>query len=235
MNGLLYRWPAAALFGRAVPKTKFYEHATISTAVREKFVSEVQRITWAYKLAEATIHLRGTTDLPEIQVFEVDVKNEDVSDDVLTAIDRAIPFPIMFEINRGAGEQTRTRAVAAHKRFGGTGPRMSAYFSTDWLNGDSPRVPLPPALDLPGLYEAMLAALLPITIRPGEGMLEATSRMDQTRKVEREVSALEKKLRTEPQLNRKVELRRLLRNRSDALTELTAPATQKTEDAPWTN
>jgi len=29
MNEVLYWWPAAAAFGRLVPKTKFYEHATV--------------------------------------------------------------------------------------------------------------------------------------------------------------------------------------------------------------
>ena len=43
-------------------------------AVREKFVAEVQRITWAYKLAENTINLPGTSAVPEIQVFQIDAK-----------------------------------------------------------------------------------------------------------------------------------------------------------------
>ena len=40
------------------------------------------------------------------------------------------------------------------------------------------------------------------------------------RKLEREISALERKLRTEPQLNRKLELRRELKNRQAALADL---------------
>ncbi len=93
MSAPLFRWPAAAKFGRVVPKTKFYEHTTIAVTLREKFVAEVQRITWAYKLADDTIHLRGDDSVPEILVFTVEVKDDDVSDDVLTAIDRAVPSP----------------------------------------------------------------------------------------------------------------------------------------------
>ena len=48
--------------------------------------------------------------------------------------------------------------------------------------------------------------------------------MNQARKLQREMFALEKKLRTEPQLNRKIELRRQLREREAALSELTDPA-----------
>ena len=79
MTGGLYRWPEAARFGRVVPKSKFYEQGTVPAAVREKFVSEVQRITWAYKLAENTINLPGTSAVPEIQVFQIDAKGRDVS------------------------------------------------------------------------------------------------------------------------------------------------------------
>lgn len=64
MTALLYRWPVAAKFGRTVPKTKFYEHGTVPGAVRDKFVSEIQRITWAYKLAQSTINLPGNADVP---------------------------------------------------------------------------------------------------------------------------------------------------------------------------
>ena len=64
MTDILYRWPEAAKFGRRVPKEKFYEHGTVTTAVREKFITEVQRITWAYKLAESTINLPASPAAP---------------------------------------------------------------------------------------------------------------------------------------------------------------------------
>jgi hypothetical protein len=236
----LFRWPAAATLGRVVPKAKFFEKTSISAAVREKFVSQVQRITWAYKLAVETVRLRGDAAVSEIQVFSIDAKGEDVSNDVLVAIDKAIPFPIIFEINRDIDGQTCTRMVAAHKQSGGATPRLSVYFTTGWLPADAPRTPLPLALDLAGLYSGLLAPILPITARPGEGVAETVHRIDEVRKLEREIANLETKLRVELQLNRKVELRRALRDRTaviDALLSraLTDHVTLKTEDVSWTN
>ncbi|WP_019746240.1 DUF4391 domain-containing protein [Rhodococcus erythropolis] len=235
MSSTLYKWPAAAKFGRVVPKSKFYEHTSISVTVREKFVSEVRRITWAYKLADATIHLPGSSAVPEIQVFIIDAKNDDISDVVLTAIDKAIPFPIIFEINSSSLVHVRTRMVASYKQLGGTTPQVSTYFTTGWQSAGVNRVPLPPAIDLSSMYARILTPILPVSTRFGEDLLAVAGRVDQVRKLEREITILEKRLRSEPQLNRKVELRRRLRDHTTALTALTNPATPKAEDSAWKN
>lgn len=213
---VLYRWPPAAQLGRVVPKTKFYEHGNVRTALREKFVEDVQRITWAYKLAESTIRLKGTDAVPEIQVFAVETKGGDVPDDVLAAIDKSVHFPMLFEVSRG----NEVRMVAAHKTLGGATPKVGSYFTTPWLPYDAARAPLPTAIDLPALYEAMLSSLLPVATRRGESLSKAADRMDKAKKLEREIAALERKLRAEPQLNRKIELRRALKDRQVALADL---------------
>lgn len=217
---LLYRWPAAAKFGSKVPKEKFYQRGTVPTVVREKFISEVQRITWAYKLAEGTINLAGSTEVPEIQIFQIDAKGNDVSEPVLAAIDRAIPFPIIFEINRHEGEARSVRTAAAHKQLGTGGPRFSAHYSTGWQPADTERQPLPISTALPTLYAALLEPLMPVTARPGDDMSKVAARLQGARKLEREVAALERKLRTEPQLNRRFEIRRTLQAKQAELNLL---------------
>lgn len=223
---VLYRWPAAAHFGRAVPKSKFYEHGKVTIAVREKFVAEVQRITWAFKLADSTIHLRGGKDVPEVQVFVIDAKVDDVSDGVLNAIDEAVRFPTIFEINADPDGHAVTRTTATPKHADGSRTRLRHYYSGQWTPADSGRAPLPPALDLPGLYAALLTPLLPIRVEPGEPLSKAAARAIEAQGVEREIAALGKKIKSEPQLNRKLELRRRLRGLSvqlDRLKDSTPP------------
>ncbi|MFL1596220.1 DUF4391 domain-containing protein [Rhodococcus ruber] len=220
MSDLLYRWPAAAEFGAQVPKEKFYEHGAVPAAVREKFVAEVQRIIWAYKLAEATINLPGSDTVPEIQVFRIEAKGSDVSESVLTAIDKAVPFPIVFEITRVQGDAEHLRMVAAHKQLGPGSPHLSAYYSTGWQRADTDRRPLPTAITLPTLYMALLEPLAPVAIRPGEDTATVAAKLQKVRTLERELAALERKLRTEPQLNRKIELRRILKTKQAELDSL---------------
>ena len=208
----LYRWPNSARYGKAVPKTKFYEHGKVNTALRERFVAEVQRITWAYKLAENTINLPGSAAVPELQVFEIEAKGKDVSDVVLAAIDKAVKTPIIFELSR-SGE---VRLTAAHKATA----RPGAYFTTPWLPAESERAPLPPAINIPSLYSALLTPLVPVAAQAGEDIAAIADRVEAARKLEREIAVLERNLRNEPQLNRKVELRRTLKTKKATLAGL---------------
>ncbi len=232
---LLYRWPPAARFGRLVPKKKLYEHAKVSTAGRDRFVIEIQRITWAYKLADTTIHLRGSAAVPEIQVFEIDAKGDDVTDAALAAIDKAVQSPIIFELRRTIDDAAQTSMVAAYKRLGGKTPHLADYVRTEWQPPSTDRVPLPQALDLPGLYAALLAPLLPVAPRSGEPLAETTERVERKAKLEREIASLERHLRNEPQLNRKVELRRQIQACKYELTSVLDPGRPTTKDAQWTS
>ncbi|KGN30663.1 hypothetical protein N802_06625 [Knoellia sinensis KCTC 19936] len=223
MTAFLYRWSPAAKFGRAVPKTKIYEHATLAASVKDKFVSDVRRITWAYKLAESTINLPGSAEVPEIQVFEIESNADDVSEGVLAAIDKAVRTPIIFEISRRDGGADAIRMVAAHKQLGTGAPKIGPYFSTPWLPASSERGAVPTSVDLLSLYTALLQPLTPVASRPGEKVSDVVGRLTAVRALEREVAALEGKLRNEPQLNRKVELRRTLKAKQADLAKLANP------------
>ncbi|MEN3121162.1 DUF4391 domain-containing protein [Janibacter sp. LM] len=232
MTALLYKWPQAAEFGRVVPKTKFYEHTNLGSTVKDRFVSEVRRITWAYKLAEATINIPGSSGVPEVQVFEIEAKGEDVAEGVLAAIDKAVRTPIIFEIRRGENADGSIRMVGAHKQLGAGVPKLGPYFSTDWQPASGDRVPLPTAIDLAGMYTALLQPMTLVASRPGETLSDVVGRLTSVRSLEREITALERKLRNEPQLNRKVELRRTLKAKQASLIDLTratdTPATGNT-------
>ena len=135
-----------------------------------------------------------------MQVIRITAKDGDVSDPVLGAIDRAVVTPIVFEIVR---ENKFVRMVATAKKPGG-------YHSTSWLPQAYLRRALPTAIDLPTLHTAIIEPLLPISVHAGESPAEIAARMQSVTKLEREIAAMERSLRNEPQLNRKLEVRRSL-------------------------
>jgi hypothetical protein len=217
----LYKWPAATRVDRLIPKERLYVEAGVTSNVKQRFVDEVKRIRWAYKLGEESLRLKGSEAVPEIQVFEIELKGRDLSDTVLTAIDKAIPSPIVFEkVRSTGGQRDEVEVVAAHKAPGARGPKLSSYLHSDWQPAQTPRSPLPSAIDLTALYAQLLANLMPLQARPGESLSDAATRLDKTRALERDITTLERKIRTEPQLNRKIELRRSLKAVQATLEDL---------------
>lgn len=217
MADLLYDWPAAARVDTRVSKERFYAQGTVPAGVKELFVSQVARIVWSHKISADTINIPGDDGLDEIDVFRIDTKGGHLADGVLAAIDKAIPRPVIFEVTRphavhGSAHGV-TRMTAAHKQIGSGVPKASSYFATSWLPADTERAALPTAISLPALYAALLEPIVPVQTRPGEKMSAVADRLEAIRRLDREIAALERKLRTEPQLNRKVELRRELKTK----------------------
>src|SRR5690348_3901122 len=97
----LFEYPKKAHFGRVLPKSKIYEYAGATAKLKESFVRQVDQITWQYKLAPETINVPATKDVPEIQIFGIALKTRELKEDVLRSIDKAIPFPIIYELSHG--------------------------------------------------------------------------------------------------------------------------------------
>lgn len=220
MTDILYEWPIAARFGARIPKERFYERTAANPRFREKFVSDVQRIIWMYKLAPDTINLPSSVDVPEIEVLRLDAKADDISESVLAAIDRAIPNPILFEVHRESTSGASVRLMAAYKVARSRAPQLTGYYSTGWMPATTTRIAMPTAISLPALYSALVTPLTPIAACAGDDVVRIAERLAAVRNLEREISALERKLRNEPQLNRKVELRRELKDRQATLAAL---------------
>ena len=210
MIPVLFDFPPQAIVGRVLPKSKIYQHGRVSAALRECFVRQVEQITWQYKLAPETINLPARGGIAEIEIFDIALKTDALDEDVLRAIDRAIPLPIVFQLQHGQ----RTRMVAAHKRPSAaeTGKWViDGYFAGAWQPVAVERRPLPIALDLLSLYEQLLRCLLPQAARQGESLTEQVERLTRLRSLQSECKKLEARLRKEKQFNRKVALNAELR------------------------
>ena len=155
----LYDWPRATTFGRVIPKNRIYKHSGANTALKDLFVREVDQIIWSHKLAPETVNLAATRQVMEIQVFRITSRTAMLSRDVLRTIDRAISYPLIFEVVH----EGRIRQAAAYKRAkedDSTGWVVGDYFESDWLPEDTRRSPLPLAINMEVLYEQLLSPLV---------------------------------------------------------------------------
>jgi Domain of unknown function (DUF4391) len=222
-----FLFPPSALVNRVLPKSKIYEHGKPSRAVRDGFVAQINQIVWQYKLAPETINLPARPNVPEIEIFSIELKTADVSEDVLRCIDKAIPLPIFHILSF----ENRTKTVAAYKRpSDADGNRwvVVAYFESPWMpvsahvkNARAPQpAPLPVALDMASLYEQMMRRLMPHPARAGETLKDHVERLSQLRGKQNEYAKLEARLRQEKQFNRKVEKNSQLRTLKSEIESL---------------
>lgn len=214
-----FDYPKAALFGRVLPKNRIYEHGRVSTRIKQLFVDEVDQIVWRYKLAPETINLEASASVPEIQIFAITLRAADLDDDVLRAIDNSVRFPIIFELAHGG----KRKVVAAFKRPSEADASkwvLSSYFSTDWEAEDNSRVPLPSALNLQGLYDRLLGALMPIASATGEALDRRVARAEAIHAKRREVARVRARLDREKQFNKKVAINAELRRATAELKNL---------------
>jgi hypothetical protein len=219
MSSALFAYPKQAQFGRVLPKNKIYEHASPTPALKALFIQQIEQIVWQYKLAPETINLAATPAVPEIQIFDISLKTPELDHDVLRCIDKAIPFPIIFQLFYNSRVQT----VATFKRpneADGSKWVIDGYFADEWQSIEVPRQPLPVALDLQGLYEQLLRQLLPLPPREQEPLKNQVERLMQWHGKHSEYQKLQARLNKEKQFNRKVEINAQLRRLKTELEQL---------------
>ena len=217
MNVALFDYPKKAFFGKTIPKTKFYEHGNVSSKLKELFVKQVDQITWLYKLAPETINVQATKGVPEIQVFEIALKGDDLSEDVLICIDKAVQFPIVFEIKSDAGVKT---VCALKTRSIGDGWKISHYMQTNIFPINEVRIPLDVGLSLNSVYEQIIHAVSETKKLKGESLEAYVGRGAAIKSKTVLVDVLKKKIQVEKQFNKKVELNSRLRIMVEELNHL---------------
>jgi Domain of unknown function (DUF4391) len=214
-----FDYPKSAAFGRVLPKSKIYDHAGASARLKQLFVDQVEQVIWRFKLAPETINLASTKDITEIQVFGVTLRVGSLDEDVLRAIDKAIPYPLIFELTHSG----KRKAIAAFKRPSEADSQkwvVSEYFASDWELEDNPRKPLPTALNLGGLYDRLLTAFMPPEAGAAEPLEARVRRIETLRAKEREVERIKQRLGREQQFNKRVAINAELRAAINELSEL---------------
>lgn len=217
----MFAYPKQAKVDRVLPKNKLYANAKVSAALKRKFVERIDKIVWEYKLSPETINLPAKKSAPEIEVFTVHLRDEEIGEDVLRSIDNAIPFPIIFELVCG----TRIKTKAAFKRPSEADSSKwvtEVYFESAWLGIDEPRKELPTALDLGVLYEKIINSLMTVPKNDGEEIRAYIERLAEIQQKQKEAEKLESRIKKEKQFNRKVELNAELRKLRNEIAEITS-------------
>jgi len=215
----MFQLPSSTLVNRKIPKNKFYEKLRANHHLKELFTEQVESILWKHKLSKDTIRLEPKEDIEEIQIFEVHLKEQTYSLDLLRSIDKAIPYPILHVLTYDG----QAKLAIAYKERNQTDDNRSvvrSYHETDWQPVESIELNILQGLDLKAVYENIIRQLLPIKMKPEIELSEVLERQAQIDKLMQECQRLESKMRAEKQFNRKVELNMDLQRKRKELNQL---------------
>lgn len=212
--------PKSTEFNKKIPKQKFYENLEISPALKKIFIEQVDKILWSYKIASSSTNLADGSLVKEIEVFEVLLKSPNLDDELLRHIDRAVPYHIVFILEY----QGRYKACISYKEAATSGNRafkVNSYYYTDWL--DNQNLPLKlEGLNLDAAYENFVRQIAGKTLQKvaDESLKDSVARSEQKELLQKQILALESKIRKEKQLNKQIQINNELKKLKRDLEEL---------------
>ena len=189
---------------RQIAKKRFLQELSLGSPARRSLDDDVHAIYWTASIKEASLHLPPGKEVTEIEVFTLALRQPHIDEALLTAIDRAIPYHILYLLTY----EGRTQAWISYKETAQANEafRVEKYYHTDWQAAED----LPLALrgtSLDEVYENLVRAIAGARLSTQGGSLRAAVQADEQRAtIEKEIAALTKKRNREKQLNRKMEL-----------------------------
>ncbi len=199
--------PKTTEFNKRIPKQKFYENLPVTPAIKKAFTEQIKIIYWRNKLAATTLNLAPGEQVTEIEVFEVKLTSPDLDENVLRLIDREISYHILFLLEYDGKYQ----AVMGYKEAAGSGKaafKVDRYYRTEWLSEEELPLHLE-GLTMDAVYENFIRQIAGDSLSGGEDstLKESVEQQKQREQLEKQIAALEAKMKKEKQLNRKMELK----------------------------
>ena len=209
MDELELNLPSSALVNKFIAKTKFYVKAAVSNKLKNEFINKIQKITWRYKLAEDTLGIEKTGSVIEIQVFQIELKEQIIPKNILKLIDKAIPYPILYQFiykeNFAYGINLKNSSLGHD------------YYFSDWnqtLKFDFN------AINLEKLYQKLIQAFIDDELKESKDFKTIITMDQQIKELEKEIRSLGSKMRREKQFNKQVEINKTLLKKQKQLARI---------------
>lgn len=202
----MFGFPDSTEFNKRIPKQKFYENIEVSSSLRRVFVEQIKVVYWRNKLAVSTLNIASGENVSEIEVFEVRLTEPILEETVLRQIDKEIPYHILFILNC----EGKVQAWIGYKEAavsGGNAFKVNRYYHTEWMPESELRFSID-GLNMDAVYENLVRQIAGeiLQTNSNESLKESVERDEERRRFEKQIAALENKIRKEKQLNRRMEM-----------------------------
>ncbi len=92
----MIEFPAATAVHRRLPKEAFYKRLPLTKMLKEKFVSDVDRIVVENSFTKENLNLASDAEIKEIMLLSISLKNQEFDGKVIEAIARQNPHKLVF-------------------------------------------------------------------------------------------------------------------------------------------
>lgn len=199
-------FPVSTEFNKRIPKQKFYDNLDVSPTLRRVFVDQIRLVYWRNKLAASTLNIAAGEVVSEVEVFEVRLNEPKLDEAVLKQIDKEIPYHILFILTCDG----KAQAWIGYKEAAASGSsafKVNRYYHTDWMPEDELQLRID-GLNMDTVYESLVRQIAGDKLQAdsGESLKESVARDEKKKQLEKQITALESKMRKEKQLNRRMEM-----------------------------
>lgn len=211
--------PKTTEFNKRIPKQKFYENLTVTPALKRAFVEQIRLIWWRNKIALATANLAPGKSVTEVEVLELRLNQPSLDEAVLRQIDREIPYHILFLLEHAGKYQAWIGYKEAAS--GSAAFQVRQYYHTGWMEPE--RLPIRmEGITVDAVYENFVRQVAGDSLAPsgGEALQDSVERDHRRQQLQKQIAALENKIRKEKQLNRQIELNGELKSLRKKLDKL---------------
>lgn len=196
--------PTSTIVNRFVPKEKFYSKTAVSNKLRELFTDEVEKIVWVHKISPVTLNITAG-EYEELQIFEIALKKDELSPQILKHIDTFIPYPILFVLKKVGS----SKIVISYKELASVKSsqmKITTYFETDWQSESDLQLKGRSVDEIYKNYLRQIAPQLDITSKPD---VKTAIEDNQAReKIIKQIDALNRAILHEPSVAKRQELAR---------------------------
>ena len=212
--------PKSTEFNRRIPKQKFSENLSVTPALKRIFIDQIKVIYWRNKIAASTMNLAAGETVTEIEVFEVRLMAPQLAVLVLKQIDKEIPYHILFLLEY----EGKYQAWTAYKESAASGSnafKVGTYYHTEWLSESE--LPLKiDGLNIDKVYENFVRQIAGNALQAArtESLKESVERDARKQELQKQITALQAKVRKEKQLNKQVQLNTELKRLKKRMAEL---------------
>ena len=205
----MIQFPSTTVVGRILPKEAFYKRLSLSAELKEKFVTDVKRITLANSLTAATLNLKPGTEISEILVLAIDLKKPEFDGRILENIARQNKHKLVFVLRY----ENSAKLAVYHRKL----------YTTDWVPIDDLRLVasgFTPDEVWNGFLEQIALQQDVICSEKSGSIDERLQRQDAIVKLKKEIDKLELLTRKEIQPKKKFELYLELQTKKQELSDL---------------